>query len=161
MSLAAATIAVVGIVAVLSLAAYVKIVYFGWHPLPSTVLGCGVHKRFHSSRVSTQVTSENLRLGTDCLKVTVVEPEQILRDVGKIAAIRGWLDARSDLWTTNFLMPFEDSPPMVRLRPCNATETYVVVDENSDHAMEKGRPQRPICRGEWRDLAAILARVEP
>ncbi len=157
---AAITIAAIGALVLLSCLAYVRIRYFGWHPLPSTALGCSIHKRFHSSR-GGQTTSADLLRVTDCLKVTVAGHEQVIRDERTIAAIRAWLEARSDLWAENFLLPLDDSTPVIVLRLCEAGWPYVSVDENWINASTGKRPQRPICQGEWRTLAAIIERADP
>ena len=94
-------IVVVVLAVVLWIAAYVGLI-FGWHPIPSTALGCSLHKRFHSFNGSP-VKSENLQMATDCLKVTIFEREEIIRDAPTIAAVRVWLDSRSDLWVENIL----------------------------------------------------------
>jgi hypothetical protein len=47
--------------------------------------------------------SENLQMDTDGLKETIIDREETIRDAQKIAAVRTWLDSRSELWVENFL----------------------------------------------------------
>jgi len=108
------------------------------------------------------VKSENLRLATDCLKVTMFGREDIIRDTQKIATARAWLDARSDLWVENFLNAPEQGPPRIVIRPCNQPGTsdsnsYVYLNDDWIGFDPSKRHQRPICRGEWREMAAILS----
>jgi hypothetical protein len=138
-------------------AAYVGLL-FGWHPIPSTALGCSLHKRFHSFNGSPV----KLQLATDCLKVTISGREEIIRDAQKIAAIRAWLDSRSDLWLENFLNGPDEGTPIIEIRACNqppgTSDAYVYLDEDWIGFSPSKRHQRPICRGEWREMAAIITR---
>jgi hypothetical protein len=155
---AAAAIAVVVFAVVLWVAAYVGLM-FGWHPIPSTALGCSLHKRFHSFDGSP-VKSENLGLATDCLKVTMFGREDIIRDASKIATARAWLDARSDLWLENILSAPEQGPPRIVIRACNqpgTSDSYVYLNDDWIGFDPSKRHQRPICRGEWREMAAIIS----
>jgi hypothetical protein len=157
---AAAAIAVVVFAVVLWVAAYVGLM-FGWHPIPSTALGCSLHKRFHSFNGSP-VKSENLGLATDCLKVTMLGREDIIRDTQKIATARAWLDARSDLWVENFLNAPEQVMPRIVIRACNQpgtsdSDSYVYLNDDWIGFNPSKRHQRPICRGEWREMAAIMS----
>ena len=161
---AVAAIAALVLIVVLSIAAYVGLI-FGWHPIPSTSLGCSLHKRFHSFSGSPVTKSENLGLATDCLKVTISGREDIIRDADKIAAVRAWLDSRSDLWIENFLNPPDQGKPLIVIRTCNqprgTAETYVYVDEDWIGFYPSKRYQRPICRGEWKEMAAIVTGAKP
>ena len=150
---------VVGIIAViLWVAAYVGLI-FGWHPIPSTALGCSLHKRFHSFNGSP-VNSGTLQLATDCLKITIFGREESMRDAQKIAAIRAWLDARSDLWVENILNARDQGAPLIVIRACSqprgTSDAYVYLDEDWIGFFPSKRHQRPICRGEWREMAAII-----
>jgi hypothetical protein len=134
---------------------------FGWHPVPSTALGCSLHKRFHSFH-GNPVKSENLLLATDCLKVTTLGREEIVRSAQKIAAARAWLDSRSDLWVENFLNAPDQDSRLLTIRTCSSppagtSEAYVYLGEDWIGFNPSKRLQRPICRGEWRELAAILS----
>jgi hypothetical protein len=133
---------------------------FGWHPIPSTVLGCSLHKRFHSFH-GAPVKFENLQLATDCLKLTIHGREEIVRDAQKIAAARAWFDSRSDLWVENFLNAPDPSPQVLTIRTCRppsgTSDAYVYLSEDWIGSNPSKRLQRPICRGEWRELAAILS----
>jgi hypothetical protein len=91
---------------------------FGWHPIPSTALGCSLHKRSHSFGDFTAMF-ENSMLATDCFKVTIFGQEEIVRDAQKIAAARAWFDARSDLWTENLISLA--GPPTPLLVPLHFT----------------------------------------
>ena len=126
--LAVAAIVVLVLMVLLPVAGYVGLI-FGWHPIPSTALGCSLHKRFHSFSGSPVTKSENLGLATDCLKVTTSGREGIVRDPRKIAAVRAWLDSRSDLWVENFLNAPDQNKPLIVIRACNqppgTSETYV------------------------------------
>ena len=150
-------VAVVAVGALLWVTAYVALM-FGWHPIPSTAIGCSLHKRFHSF-TGQPVKSEHLRVAT-CLKVTVLGREQIVGDNQKIAAVRAWLDARSDLWIENFINAPEQGEPLIVIRPCHqpagTSDFYTYVDEDWIGFEPSKRHQRPICRGEWRELAAII-----
>ena len=163
---AVAAISVVVVLVLLWAAAYIGLI-FGWHPIPATTLGCSLHKRFHSSSRSPVTKSENLRLATDCLKVTVSGREDIIRDAQTIAAVRAWLDSRSDLWVENFLNAPDQGKPLMVIRRCNqprgTSDTYVYLDEDWIGFVPSKRYQRPICRGEWREMAAITAtgRIPP
>jgi hypothetical protein len=133
---------------------------FGWHPIPSTALGCSLHKRFHSFH-GAPVKFENLEVATDCLKVTIHGREEIVRDAQKIAAARTWLDSRSDLWVENFLNAPDQSPQVLTIRICTPPQgtwdAYVYLSEDWIGSNPSKRLQRPICRGEWREIAAILS----
>src|SRR4051812_28697276 len=133
---------------------------FGWHPIPSTALGCSLHKRFHSFH-GAPVKFENLELATDCLKVTVHGRDEIVRDAQKIAAARAWFDSRSDLWVENFLNAPDQSPQLLTIRACNpppgSSDGYVYLTEDWIGSNPSKRLQRPICRAEWREIAAILS----
>lgn len=161
---AAAALAVVVFAILFWGAAYVGLM-FGWHPIPSTALGCSLHKRFHSFSGSPVTKSENLQLATDCLKVTIFGREEIIRDAQKIAAVRAWLDSRSDLWVENFLNAPDQGKPLIVIRGCNqpagTSETYVYLDEDWIGFAPSKRYQRPICRGEWREMAAIITGARP
>lgn len=157
--LAVAAIAALVLVVLVSVAGYVAL-NAGWHPFPSTALGCSLHKRFHSFSGSPVTKSENLGLATDCLKVTISGGEEIVRDAQKIAAVRAWLDSRSDLWVENFLHAPDQNKPLIVIRACNqppgTSETYVYLDEDWIGFNPSKRLQRPICRGEWKEMAAII-----
>ena len=131
---------------------------FGWHPIPSTALGCSLHKRFHSFHGPPVKFEE---LATDCLKVTILGREEIVRDPQKIAAARGWLESRSDLWVENFLNAPDQSPQVLTIRTCHpppgTSDAYVYLSEDWIGFNPSKRLQRPICRGEWREIAAILS----
>jgi hypothetical protein len=106
------------------------------------------------------VKSENLGLATDCLKVTMFGGEDIIRDTQKIATARAWLDARSDLWLENILNPPEQVIPRIVIRACNQPGTsdfYVYLSDDWIGSEPGKRHQRPICRGEWREMAAIIS----
>jgi hypothetical protein len=156
--LAVAAIAALILTALLSVAGYVGLI-FGWHPIPSTALGCSLHKRFHSFSGSP-TKSEDLGLATDCLKVTVSGREETIGDAQKIAAVRAWLDSRSDLWVENILNAPNQNKPLIVIRACNqppgSSEMYVYIDEDWIGFNPSKRYQRPICRGEWKEMAAII-----
>jgi hypothetical protein len=159
-----AAIAVAVMVVVLSLAGYVGVI-FGWHPIPSTALGCSLHERFHWVSGSRVTKSENLQLATDCLRVTIFGREEIVRGAQKTAAVREWFDARSDLWIENLVNPPDQGKPLIVIRACNqppgASDTYVYLDEDWIGFSPSKRYERPICRGEWRELAAIITGARP
>jgi len=161
---AVAAIAVLLLMVLLSVAGYVGLI-FGWHPIPSTAFGCSLHKRFHSFSGSPVTKSENLGLATDCLKVTTSGREEIIRDAQKIAAVRAWLDSRSDLWVENFLNAPDQNKPLIVIRACNqplgTSETYVYLDEDWIGFNPSKSYQRPICRGEWKQMAAIITGAKP
>jgi len=152
-------IAVVVLALLLGIAAYGAVI-FGWHPIPSTALGCSLHKRFHSFH-GPPVKSENLQLATDCLKVTILGREEIVRNVQKIAAARAWLDSHSDLWVENFLNAPDQGAQLLTIRTCNPhpgrSEAFVYLSEDWIGFHPGKRLQRPICRDEWREMAAILS----
>ncbi|MEO8681810.1 MAG: hypothetical protein ABI665_22380 [Vicinamibacterales bacterium] len=161
---AVAAIAVVVFAILFWGAAYVGLV-FGWHPIPATALGCSLHKRFHSFSGSPVTKSEDLQLATDCLKVTIFGREEIIQDAQKIAAVRAWLDSRSDLWVENFLHAPDQGKPLIVMRGCNqpagTSDTYVYLDEDWIGLVPSKLYQRPICRGEWREMAAIITAARP
>ena len=161
---AAAAISVVVLLVLLWVAAYIGLI-FGWHPIPTTTLGCSLHKRFHSFSGSPVTKSENLQLATDCLKVTIFGRDEIIRDAQKIGAVRAWLDSRSDLWVENFLNAPDQGKPLIVIRGCNqpagTSDTYVYLDEDWIGFVPSKRYQRPICRGEWREMAAIITGARP
>ena len=109
--------------------------------------------------------SEDLQLDTDCLKVTMTGREEIMRDTQKIAAVRAWLDSRSELWLENFLHAPDQGPPRIVIRRCNqptgTSDSYVYLDEDWVGFNPSKRYQRPICRGEWREMAAIITATRP
>jgi hypothetical protein len=137
----------------------------GWHPIPATAVGCSLHKRFHSFSGSPVTKPENLQLATDCLEVTIVGREEIIRDAQKITTIRAWLDSRSELWVENFLNAPDQGKPLIVIRGCNRppgmSDSYVYLDEDWIGFNPSKRLQRPICRGEWREMAAIIAAAQP
>jgi hypothetical protein len=161
---AVAAISVVVFLVPLLVAAYIGLL-FGWHPIPTTALGCALHKRFHSFSGSPVTKSENLQLATDCLKVSIFGREEIIRDAQKIAVVRAWLDSRSDLWVENFLNAPDQGKPLIVIRGCNqppeTSDTYVYLDEDWIGSVPSKRYQRPICRGEWREMAAIITAARP
>jgi hypothetical protein len=162
--LTVAAIAVLVLMVLLAVGGYVALIS-GWHPIPSTTLGCSLHKRFHSFSGSPVTKSENLGLATDCLKVTISGRDQAIRDIQKIAAIRAWFDSRSDLWVENFLNAPDQHKPLIVIRACNqapgTSETSVYLDEDWIGLNPSKRFQRPICRGEWKEMAAIITGANP
>jgi len=156
---AVAAISAVVLLVLLCVAAYIGLI-FGWHPIPTTSLGCSLHKRFHSFSGSRVTKSENLQMDTDCLKATIFGRDEIIRDAQKIAAVRAWLDSRSELWVENFLNAPHQGNPLIIIRRCNqppgTSDSYVCLDENWVGFHPSKRSQRPICRGEWREMAAII-----
>jgi hypothetical protein len=160
---AVAAIAAVVFAVLFWVAAYVGLI-FGWHPIPATVLGCSLHKRFHSFNGSP-VKSKNLQLATDCLQVTIFGREEIIRDAQKIMAVRAWLDSRSDLWAENVLNAPDRGKPLIVIRACNqrsgTSDTYVYLDEDWIGFNPSKSHRRPICRGEWREMAAIITGGRP
>ena len=160
---AAAAISVVVLLVLLWAAAYIGLI-FGWHPIPTTALGCSLHKRFHSAN-GPLVESENLLLATDCLKVTLFGREDAIRGAQKIKAIRGWLDSRSDLWVENFLHAPDQGTPLIIIRACTrppgTSDSYVYLEDDWVGFNPGKRLQRPICRGEWREMAAIITATRP
>jgi len=93
--------------------------------------------------------------------VTIVGREEIVRNVQKIAAARVWLDSRSDLWVENFLNAPDQNAPLLTIRTCNrprgTSDAYAYLGEDWIGFNPSKRFQRPICRGEWREMAAILS----
>jgi hypothetical protein len=89
LGVSAAAVAAIVFVLLIGIGGYAALI-FGWHPIPSTALGCSLRKRFHSFH-GNPVKSENLQLATDCLRVTILGQEEIVRNVQKIAAARAWL----------------------------------------------------------------------
>lgn len=92
--------------------------------------------------------------------------EEIIRDAQTIAAVREWLDARSDLWVENFLNAPDQGHPLIVIRACTQpspgiSETSVYLDEDWIGVNPSKRYQRPICRGEWREMAAIIMGARP
>lgn len=159
-----AAIAVVATIVSLSVAATVAL-GLGWHPIPSTAVGCSLHKGLSSFSGAPAVRSENLELVTDCLNVTVLGREATIRDAQTVAAVRAWLDARSNLWSENFLQAPDQDSPLIVIHPCNrppdTSETDVYLNEDWIGFNPGKRLQRPICRGEWREMASILASARP
>ena len=106
--------------------------------------------------------SDTLQLATDCLEATILGQEQIIRDTQKIAAVRAWLDSRSDLWIENLLNAPDEDERLIVIRACNqppgTTDHYVYLDEDWIGFFPSKRYQRPICRREWREMAAIITR---
>jgi hypothetical protein len=153
-------ISAVACAGLLGAAAYVALIR-GWHPIPSTGLGCGLHMKFHSANSSPVKWSDSLLLRTDCLNVTILGQETILRDSEKIAAVGAWLDSRSDRWVENFLLPFQQSKPLIVIRQCQrppgTDDVYLYLDDDWVGSSLGKRFQRPICRGEWREMAAIFS----
>ena len=137
---------------------------FGWHPIPSTALGCSLHKRFHSFH-GPPVKFGDLLQATDCLDVTIRGREAIVRDTHKIASVRAWFDSRSGLWVENFLSAPDQSPPVLTIRTCDpsprTSDVYVYLSEDWIGSSPGKRLQRPICRGEWREVADILSADGP
>jgi hypothetical protein len=156
-----AAVFIASVTVVLSGVGYVKLV-FGWHPIPSTAIGCSLHKKFHSFN-GMRMKSENVGLATDCLKAVVQGREATVRDQRRITAIRAWFDSRTDLWIENILTTAPDpGPPFIVLRACEAErDHHVYVNEDWIGYSPSKSHQRPICRGEWRELAAIIGGVEP
>src|SRR5215471_17412301 len=115
--MSAAAVAAVVLVRLGGIGGYAALI-FGWHPIPSTALGCSLHKRFHSFH-GNPVKSENLLLATDCLKVRVQGREEIVRSPQKIAAARAWFDSRSDLWIENFLNARDQNEQLLTIRTCS------------------------------------------
>jgi hypothetical protein len=159
----ATAVAAIVFVLLLGIGGYAALI-FGWQPIPSTALGCSLHKRFHSFH-GNPVKSENLPLATDCLRVTILGQEEIVRNVHKIAAVRAWLDSRSDLWVENFLNAPDQDAQLLTIRSCSppagTSEGYVYLGEDWIGVNPSKRLQRPICRGEWREMAAILSADGP
>lgn len=155
----AAVLGLLAVVLVAGLPAYVKL-RSGWHPIPSTAIGCSLHKRFHSFD-GRPVRFDNLHLAGDCLKVSTLGREEIVTDQKKIAAARAWLDARSNLWIENFLSRQEQPPPTMEIRTCGpvsaSTDIYVYLNDDWLGFHPSKRFQRPLCRAEWRELAGILS----
>jgi hypothetical protein len=154
-------------IALLSAGICVALVFGSWHPLPETAFGCSLHKRLHSIG-GVSVRAQNTIFPTsptNCLAVTVIENEVVIRDVERIAAIRAWLDARSDGWQENFLSPPDRGVILVKIRRCTtpagSSESYVYADEDWLGYHPSKRLQRPICRGEWRELAALALGRKP
>jgi hypothetical protein len=140
---------------------YVKL-GLGWHPIPSTAIGCSLHKRFHSFN-GAPIKSENLGMATDCLKVAAGGRETIVRDSLRIAAIRAWFDSRADLWRENILTTARDpGPPIIVIRACDrGGDHHVYVSQDWIGYVPSKTRRRPVCREEWRELAAIIVGAEP
>ena len=134
---------------------------FGWHPIPTTALGCSLHKRFHSFD-GLPVKSENIGLAKDCLKATIFGREEMLLDAQKVRAVRAWFDSRSDLWLENIIKGIapDQGEPLIVIRACDqpsgASDAYVYLNEDWIGSYPGKMHQRPICRGEWRQMAAII-----
>jgi hypothetical protein len=83
-----------------------------------------------------------------------------VRDVQKVAAARAWLDSRSDLWVENFLRPPDQGTPLIVIRACDrppgTSDSHVYLDDDWIGFNPSKRLQRPICRDEWREMAAII-----
>jgi len=60
LGVSAAAVAAIVLVLLIGIGGYVALI-FGWHPIPSTALGCSLHKRFHSFH-GAPVKFENLQL---------------------------------------------------------------------------------------------------
>ncbi len=109
--------------------------------------------------------SQHLQLATDCLNVTIFGREELIRDAQTIAALRAWLDSRSDLWIENVLNAPDQGKPVIEMRGCQqpagTSATYVYLDEDWIGFNPSKRYQRPICRGEWREMAAIITGARP
>ena len=154
-------IVVVVLSVVLWVAAYVGAYSLLMDPIRSTALGCSLHKRFHSFNGSP-VKSETLGLATDCLKVTMFEREEIIRISDKIAAVRAWSTPIPTSPGLRTLSAPDEGKPLIVVRACNqppgTSDFYVYLDEDWIGFFPSKRHQRPICRGEWREMAAIITR---
>lgn len=118
--------------AVLGVAGYTALA-FGWHPIPSTALGCSLHKRFNSWADTPRITSTSLGLAQDCLEVKIDGTPTIVREPERIAAIRAWFDSRSDLWIENLFNSAGRGRLRIEIRACNrsaATDTDVYVTDD-------------------------------
>jgi len=131
----------------------------GWHPLPETAFGCYLHKTFHSFHA--HVESEQLIANADCIKVTIQGRDGVIRDVTRINALRSWLKDRVDLWEENLLSLIDKPrPPLLIIRPCiqrGGYDEYIYANEDWLGVVPGKMLSRPICRGEWREVAAIVS----
>ena len=102
-------------------------------------------------------------MAKDCLKATIFGREEILRDAQKVAAVRAWFDSRSDLWIENIIKGIapDQGEPLIVIRSCDqpsgtSDTSYVYLNEDWIGFYPSKMHQRPICRGEWRQMAAII-----
>jgi hypothetical protein len=133
--------------------------FFGWHPLPETVVGCYLHKKFHSYHA--HVEPERLISNADCITVTIRGRAGVIRDVGQINVLHVWLAARADLWEENLVSLIDrPGPPLLTIRRCtqrNGHDEYIYANEDWLGIVPGKMLSRPICRNEWRELAAIVS----
>jgi hypothetical protein len=137
----------------------------GWHPLPTTAVGCFLHTKFHGG--STVATGEQL-LGVDaadCLKARLNGRERVILNREQTAAVLRWLNSHADGWVENFALPVGGKPanPNIELGSCRPTSqgstgVVIYVDDDWVGMSPSKRFQRPICHGEWRELATLISK---
>jgi hypothetical protein len=135
---------------------------FGWHPLPETAIGCYLHKRFHSFHA--RVESQQLIGNADCINVTIQGRDRVIRDATRINALRTWLATRVDLWEENLVSLIDKpGPALLIIRPCDQRggyDEYIYANEDWLGVVPGKMLLRPICREEWREVAAIVSSSE-
>jgi hypothetical protein len=132
---------------------------FGWHPLPETAVGCYLHKTFHAFHA--RVESQKLIADGDCIKVSILGRDGVIRDATRINALRSWLAARVELWEENLVsLVDKPGPPMLIVRPCTqgpGPDEYIYANEDWLGVVPGKALMRPICRDEWREVAALVS----
>jgi hypothetical protein len=130
----------------------------GWHPFPSTAVGCALHKKFHSFHAP--IEPQRIIANTNCITVTLRGRGGVIRDVERIHELRSWLAARDELWEENLVTLFDPpGPPLLIIRSCNARDDrdeYVYASEDWLGFVPGKSLMRPICRGEWREIVALV-----
>jgi hypothetical protein len=131
---------------------------FGWHPLPETAVGCYLHKTFHA--FNARVESQKLIANADCIKVSTLRRDGMIRDATRIKALHSWLATRVELWQENLLSLIDKpGPPVLIIRPCSQRhdyDEYIYANEDWLGVVPGKALMRPICRNQWREVAALV-----
>ena len=144
--------------------------YFGWHPLPETAIGCSLHEKYH--RGGWRAEPEKIIATADCIRVTIPGPHgvspgrsYVIQGADQIEALRSWLSARHNLWAGAPILYPHARPRLRFIRPCRTQQPGYdqFIAANEDWLVDgKGKGLlRPICRGEWRELSALVRSSEP